>query len=283
MRNVSPIFASIVIPVFNEQDSLPILMAELDQVLVTVTHPVEVIFVNDCSTDGSSDILVDFERTHTFVRVIHLDQRGGQTGCYQVAFAEARGEHIIRMDGDLQDDPSDLLQFFRCLEDGRDLVMGLRTMRKHRRLLRACSIFYDCIMVVLFDSPLYTNTSSFVAFRAKHVKNMSFKKNDHRYLPIIAMHRGAENLKEVIIASRERKFGQSKYKNLQKVLHGIPEVIGFIIRMMAGYYDVTRIHQPPELPWHSSSNTVVSRVGGKDTSRIMWRRERLSAVRRGAK
>lgn len=263
------VFASIVIPVCNEQDSLPILIAELEQVLGTVSHPTEVIFVNDCSTDRSGEILASFENTYAFVRAIHLTRRGGQTGCYQVAFAEAHGEYIIRMDGDLQDDPRDLLQFFRCFEDGCDLVMGLRTMRKHRRLLRACSILYDCIMVVLFDSPLYTNTSSFVAFRAKHIKSISFKKNDHRYLPIIAMHRGAENLKEVIVASRERKFGESKYKNIQKIIRGLPEIIGFVIRMMSGYYDVSRRHQLANLPWYSSPNNSASGGDAKGSSRIM--------------
>ena len=251
---MSAVFASIVIPVHNEQESLPILMKELAQVLVAVAHPVEVIFANDCSTDGSAEILDRMAIDFAFVRVIHLMQRSGQTGCYQVAFAEAQGEYIIRMDSDLQDDPQDLRQFFACLEEGRDLVMGLRTMRRHRRLLRACSIFYDFLMVLLFDSPLYTNTSSFVAFRARFVNNIAFKKNDHRYLPIIAMHRGAENLKEVIIASRERKFGESKYKNLQKVIRGLPEVIGFVVRMMTGYYGRARTHQLPAIPWRVAND-----------------------------
>ncbi len=242
-------FATVVIPVFNEEKSLPILMEELHAVISTATRPLEVIFVDDCSTDGSGAILDEFQSRYAYVRVLHLKQRGGQTGAYQVAFAEARGEYIIRMDSDLQDDPADLVQFLRHLEEGCELVMGLRTMRKHRRLLRACSIFYDCMMVLLFDSPLYTNTSSFVAFKAEHVKNIAFKKNDHRYLPIIAMHRGAENVKEVIVASRDRKFGSSKYKNVQKVINGAPEITAFVARMMSGYYDRTTKHTLPSIEW----------------------------------
>jgi glycosyltransferase involved in cell wall biosynthesis len=257
---MSDVFASIVIPVHNEQESLPILMQELMQVLGAVAHSFEVIFTNDCSTDGSAETLDRMAINFPFVRVMHLTQRGGQTGCYQVAFAEARGEYIIRMDSDLQDDPQDLRQFFACLDEGRDLVIGLRTIRKHRRLLRACSIFYDFLMVLLFDSPLYTNTSSFVAFRSRFVKGIAFKKNDHRYLPIIAMHRGAENLKEVIIASRERKFGESKYKNFRKVIRGLPEVIGFVVRMKTGYYDYVRVHQLPVITCRATNDQRPSRT-----------------------
>jgi hypothetical protein len=131
--------------------------------------------------------------------------------------------------------------------------MGLRTLRKHRRVLRAVSIFYDSMMVLLFDSPLYTNTSSFVAFKAEYVKGIAFRKNDHRYLPIIAMRRGATKLKEVIIASRERKFGSSKYKNIEKVVRGVPEVSAWIARMLSGYYDATTTHVLPKIEWAPSA------------------------------
>lgn len=248
-------FASVVIPVHNEQENLPILMRELDRALEAIPEPIEILFVNDCSTDASPTILDGFQTERSHVRVIHLAGRGGQTGCYQVAFNEAQGEHIIRLDSDLQDDPADLVAFVHHLREGCDLVMGLRTLRKHRRVIRAVSIFYDSLMVLLFDSPLYTNTSSFVAFRAEHVRGIAFKKNDHRYLPMIAMHRGATKTKEVVIASRERRFGQSKYKNVQKVVRGAPEVTAFVARMLGGYYDRNRVHSLPKIAWFSNQTS----------------------------
>ena len=265
-------FASIVIPVHNEVENLPILMAELDKVIATVPEPLEVMMVDDCSTDGSSAMLDEFQAKHGYVRAFHLARRGGQTGCYQVAFQEAAGHYIIRMDSDLQDDPRDLLQLLRHAREGCDLVMGLRTLRKHRRLLRAASIFYDSLVVLLFDSPLYTNTSSFVAFKAEFVKGIAFKKNDHRYLPIIAMRRGAHKVKEVIINSRERKHGRSKYKNLNKVLHGGPEVTSFIARTLLGYYNPGEAHVLPKLEWSSPgprrqpSAPQATAKGGHDVS-----------------
>ena len=170
------------------------------------------------------------------MRVIHLKERSGQTRCNQVAFQKAQGEYIIRMDGDLQDNPKDLRYFFEVLPQKPDIIMGLRAMRRHRRLLRIATMLYDAMMVALFDTPFYTNSSSFIAYRAKYVQNITFKRNDHRYLPIIAIHRGASNLHEVVVANRDRKYGKTKYGYYSKFVKGIPEVLRFLFRLKRGYY-----------------------------------------------
>jgi glycosyltransferase involved in cell wall biosynthesis len=235
--NSNGLLVSIIIPVYNEEGSLPQLIGELDHVIRSVHHPLEVIFVNDVSTDESPVILDRFEKEYDYVRVIHLLKKGGQTGCYQVAFQEANGKYIIRMDSDLQDDPADLHQFFALIEQDVDLIMGLREIRRHKRLLRFASILYDSFVVLLFDTPLHTNTSSFVAFKSKFVRGIQFVKNDHRYIPVISMLRGATKIKEVVIVNRERKYGISKYSNVKKIIYGIPEVIRFFIRAKMGYYN----------------------------------------------
>lgn len=238
-----PVFLSVVIPVHNEAGSLPQLMEELNEVVHEIPHSVEAIFVNDCSTDESKQILDKFCKEYPFIKVIHQEKRSGQTGCYQVAFEEAKGEFIIRMDGDLQDDPHDLHKFVPYLEEGYDLIMGLRELRKHRRLLRFASILYDSFVVLLFDSPLHTNTSSFIAFRSRFVKNIVFKKNDHRYLPVIAMERGAKKVKEVIVVNRERIYGVSNYNNFKKMVFGIPEVIRFFTRVKLGEFNALSVSE----------------------------------------
>ena len=236
MRGAS-VLISIVIPVCNEDKSLPQLINEIDDVVRKVDHNMEVIFINDASTDDTEKILREFEQRYPYVRTFHLPERSGQTGCYQVAFQEAGGKYIIRMDGDLQDDPRDLHQFFPFIEQDIDMIMGLRALRKHRRLLRFASILYDSFVVLLFDSPLHTNTSSFIAFKAEYLKGITFKRNDHRHLPLIAMRRGAERIKEVVVTNRERIHGVSKYKDYKKVLFGVSEVIRFVLRKKIGYYD----------------------------------------------
>jgi len=229
--------ASIIIPVRNEEESLPQLMAELNEVIREVSYDIEVIFVNDSSTDTSPELLESFKKKYPYIQIVHLSRRGGQTGCYQIAFQQALGKYIIRMDGDLQDDPQDLHKFFLLLEEDVDIVMGLRTLRRHKRILRFASILYDSFVVLLFDSPLHTNTSSFIAFKAKYIKGIVFKKNDHRHLPAIAMRRGASKIREVIVANRERIHGVSKYNNAKKIFLGVLEVVQFFLRVKTGFYD----------------------------------------------
>jgi glycosyltransferase involved in cell wall biosynthesis len=228
---------SIVIPVHNEQDNLPQLIQELKQALCASSVRTEVLLVDDASTDASREV-IEREITGTpAFELLGLEERGGQTGCFQAGFAAARGEYIIRMDSDLQDDPADLAKFFDTICEHRpDLIMGLREMRRHRRLLRIVTTLYDTFIMVFFDSPLYTNSSSFVAFRAEFVKGTRFVKNDHRYLPLIAMRRGAANLRQVVVRHRARRHGQSKYRIYRKVLFGFFEVLGFLARLRLGYY-----------------------------------------------
>lgn len=203
--NNNNMLISIVIPVHNEEGSLLQLIDELDGVIREVTYSIEVIFVNDVSTDNTPKILEEFKQKYSYVKAIHLSKRGGQTGCYQMAFQEAKGKYIIRMDGDLQDNPRYLNQFFPLCMNGQDLIMGLRGLRKHHRFLRMVSMLFDALMILLFDSPLHTHTSSFIAFKAEFVKGITFKKNDHRYLPLIAINRGASKIREIVVGHRERK------------------------------------------------------------------------------
>ena len=235
-RNDS-IFISIIIPIHNEEDSLPQLMAELDEVVIGATYGIEVIIINDVSTDGSQKIIEEFEKKYYYVKSIYLHKKGGQTGCFQVAFQEAKGKYLIRMDGDLQDDPRDLKHFFNLCMDGQDLIMGLRGLRKHRRLLRVVSMLYDALMVLMVDSPLHTSTSSFIAFKTEFIKGIIFKKNDHRYLPLIAINKGATKIREIVVSHREREYGVTKYNNLHKIFFGIIETVSFLIRIKLGYYN----------------------------------------------
>jgi len=228
---------SIVIPVHNEEESLGKLIEEIDSVLRTVKYEIEVLFVNDVSTDNSGRILQEIEESYPYVKVISLAVRGGQTGCYQAAFQEAKGKYIIRMDADLQDDPQDLYKFFSLIEDDADLIMGLREMRRHRKLFRLAAILYDAMVVILFDSPMHTNTSSFLTIKSEFIKGVKFKKNDHRYLPLIAMNRGASKIKEVVVVHRERLYGCSKYSDYRKIFLGMQEVLRFFVRLRLGYYN----------------------------------------------
>ncbi len=228
---------SIVIPVHNEFNSLKILLPLLCKSLEAAKgHEFEVLIVDDCSTDETRKLIDKFAAVYRYIRPIFLDHRSGQTGAFLEAFAIVRGEVIIRMDGDMQDHPEDLLLFFRLFEQGAELVMGLRECRKHRRLYRLAGYVYDAIILLLFNSPLHSNSGSFVGFQTRFVKKVVLKKNDHRFLPLIVMDRGAKDIREVFVRHGERQFDSSKYHPFKKLIFGFLEFISLFVRMRLGYY-----------------------------------------------
>ena len=181
---------SAVIPFHNEEGALPSLLHALEDVLAAQPIASEVLLVDDCSTDRSAELADAFCAEHPRFRLIRLARRGGQTGAFAAAFAQARGAYIIRMDADGQDDPRDLPLFLERIDAGAELVMGLRHRRKHKKFLRVASAVYDLIILILFDTPLHSNSGSFIAFKTELVQNIPWRPNDHRYLPLIAMRLG---------------------------------------------------------------------------------------------
>lgn len=230
---------SLIIPAHNEAESLAILVPEIIKMVKKLSRldRGELLLVDDASTDQTKAVIREFARKHRWIRPVFLRRRSGQTGCFRAAFAKARGDYLIRMDADLQDSPADLPLFLKAFHDGADLVMGLRECRQHRRLYRLASYVYDFLVVLIFNSPLHANSGSFVGFRADLVRGLDFKKNDHRYLPLIAMRRGARNIREVFVRHGQRRFGESKYQPLPKLLLGFFEVWRLFFRIKTGYYD----------------------------------------------
>lgn len=235
-KEKAKIDVTIVIPFHNEEESLKVLLPLLVEEIKKTQKVFEVILVNDVSRDNSVDIVKKITNEHKYIKLIELDQRGGQTGCYKAAFNQAKGDYILRMDADLQDSPNDLPLFIFKMDEGAELIMGLREARKHSRIIRIASAIYDLIILALFNSPLHSNSGSFVAFKSKYMKGLPWYHNDHRYLPLIAMHRGANNVSEVFVEHHNREFGQSKYKPFKKIFLGFPEVLCFLFRLKIGKY-----------------------------------------------
>lgn len=215
---------------------LPRLVSALDK----ADRRCEVLVVDDCSEDASTQVFSDLTAGDPRFKLLRLDRRGGQTGAFAKAFPQCTGAYIIRMDADLQDHPEDLPAFFEKIDDGADLVVGLRECRQHSRFLRLASIMYDLLILMLLNSPLHSNSGSFVCFRAEFVRDVPLFKNDHRYLPLIAMERGATDIREVLVRHGKRQFGTSKYHPIFKVFFGVPEVLRFLFRLRRGRYGSSR-------------------------------------------
>ncbi|MCA9694383.1 MAG: glycosyltransferase family 2 protein [Myxococcales bacterium] len=229
---------SIVICCHNEEASLPDLIDALVEHALPHPQVIEALIVDDHSDDRSPELLAAAAAQHPKLRHLRLPARGGQTGCFRAAFPEVRGEMVIRMDADLQDDPRDLSLFIDRINDGAELVMGLREARKHARAVRIAAALYDIGILMLFDTPLHSNSGSFVALKTSLMQDIPWRPNDHRYLPLIAIRRGAQNISEVIVRHRPRLHGQSHYKIYKKLTLGAFEVMRFIVRLRRGYYDL---------------------------------------------
>lgn len=237
---------SIVIPFHNEAGALPELIRRLDAALAPLTRWYEVIMIDDVSTDDSAGIVERAARDREWLKLIRLPERGGQTGAFRAAFAAAHGEWIIRMDSDLQDDPRELPAFLAKIDSGSDLVIGFRDERKHRLIDKLLTAAYDLLVVVLFNPPVRSFSGSFVAMRSRCVKDVTLWPNDHRYLPLIALRRGAVKIDQVIVTHQMRVTGESKYRAWRKLMLGPPELLRFFLRFRRGAYDdqavASRVH-----------------------------------------
>ena len=234
------ISVSVIIPFYNEEENLQILFDEILDAINQKPNLIDltIIFVDDCSNDGSKGFIESKIRNLDNFKLIPLSIRSGQTGAFKAAFEACETDFIIRMDSDLQDSPQDLNLFFdKILDEDPDLIMGFRTSRKHGRLLRILSHIYDIIVLTLYNSPLYTNSGSFVAFKTKYVQNLPWFKNDHRYLPLIVIHRGGKKITEVMTRHRLRKHGKSNYPKFKKIIFGPFEIMRFILRLRTDKYD----------------------------------------------
>lgn len=234
---VRPKLITVAIPFHNEGENLEELVPELISVIGGLPYAFEVLLVDDMSSDGGAEVVRRFAAKQPAIRLIQLSRRGGQSGAFQAAFDQAQGDFIIRMDSDLQDDPRDLTLLLRQIELGHDLVMGLRTSRKHPRTLRILSAAFDLLVLLFVNSPLHAHSGSFVAFRADLVRGVHLYRNDHRYLPLIAIRRGVVDATEVVVRHRDRKRGTSHYRLARKVCSGVIDSALFFCRLVLGFYD----------------------------------------------
>jgi len=236
---------SIVIPFRDELDALAELIRRLDLATTPLERWFEVIMVDDASTDGGSKIVERATRDRAWLKLIRLDSRGGQTGAFRAAFATAKGEWLIRIDSDLQDDPRDLPKFLEKIDLGIDLIIGFRDQRQHRFADKLLTAVYNLVLLLLFNPPVRSFSGSFVAFRTACVAGAPLWTNDHRYLPLIALRRGASQIEQVFVKHEARTTGCSKYLTWKKFLLGPPELLLFFIRYRLGLYDRREAGETP--------------------------------------
>ena len=230
---------TVVSPIHNEEDVVEELIQRVQKALNRYSTW-EYILTDDWSTDRSPELIQAAAAKDSHIRYLRLPQKGGQTGCFKAGFDAATGDIVITMDGDLQVLPEDLPLFIDKMEQGYDIVNGIREHRKHDFWLRFASRTYNLLMLLFFNCPVIDAASNYTAFKAELVRGLPLTNNDHRYIIPIAVRRGAKVIGEVVVQHRDRKGGKSKYKVGKKFLHGGPEIIKAWLRYKRGRYDLKK-------------------------------------------
>ncbi len=206
-----PDMLSIIIPLYNEEDNIEPLYAKLDAVLGSLGHPYEVILVNDGSTDDTRGRIDAVAGRDERVRVVHLRRNFGQTPAMMAGIDAARGDILIPMDGDLQNDPTDIPKLLAKLDEGYDVVSGWRKDRKDNPIKRNLpSRMANALISFISGVRLHDYGCSLKAYRRDIIKGVKLYGEMHRFIPIHAAWQGAR-VTEVSVTHHPRIHGASKY------------------------------------------------------------------------
>jgi len=201
----------VVVPVFNEAQNLRPLHAEIAQALERLGRSSEVIYVDDRSTDGSLELLLELRREDPRVRVVRFRRNFGQTAALAAGFEQARGKVVVTLDGDLQNDPADIPALLAEIDRGCDVVAG---WRRHRHdglwLRRIPSWIANRLISLTTGTRIHDTGCTLKAFRKDMVERLVIYSEQHRFLPALAMGSGAR-VRELVVNHRPRLFGKSKY------------------------------------------------------------------------
>lgn len=214
------ILISVAVPLYNEEESAPVLYDQLKKVLKTLNLAYEIIFVDDGSSDKTFQVIREIAQEDPCLRVIKFRRNFGQTPAMAAGIDHARGEIIITMDGDLQNDPRDIPQFVEEIQAGYDIVVGWRHNRKDKLVTRKIpSRIANWLIGKVTGVPIKDNGCSLKAYRANVIKNISLYSEMHRFIPAMANMTGA-TIKEIKVRHHARQFGESKYglSRIYKVL-----------------------------------------------------------------
>ncbi len=201
---------SVAVPLLNEQDNIKTLYEQITRTL-TGKYEYEIIFVDDGSTDSSFSILAEIQKSDTNVRVIRFRRNFGQTAALSAGFEHARGEIIIAIDADLQNDPADIPMIIDKLNEGYDVVSGWRKKRHDNALTRRLpSVIANRLIAMITGVKLHDFGCTLKAYRREVLAEMKLYGEMHRFIPALASWSGAI-ITEVVVNHRPRTAGAAKY------------------------------------------------------------------------
>ncbi len=222
---------SIVIPVYNERESLPLLHGEIVAIAQKARLEVEVVFVDDGSQDGSWAVIADLARRHPWVHGIRFRRNFGKAAALSAGFRAARGDVILTLDADLQDDPVEIPKFVTKLAEGFDVVSGWKRVRHDPWHKVWPSRLFNRLVSRLTGVKLHDHNCGMKCYRAEVFREVRLYGELHRFIPVLAAARGF-HVGEIEIQHRPRRFGHSKY-GVRRFLKGFLDLL--TVKFLTGF------------------------------------------------
>jgi glycosyltransferase involved in cell wall biosynthesis len=217
---------SIVVPLFNEEESLPELMAWIDRVMQTHSFTYEVIMVDDGSKDKSWTVIEELSSVYPTLRGIKFGRNYGKSAALNVGFGEAQGDVVITMDADLQDSPDEVPELYRMIvQDGNDLVSGWKQKRFDPITKTIPTKLYNwAARSVSGINNLHDFNCGLKSYRKDVVKSIEIYGEMHRYIPILAKKAGYDKIAEKVVQHQARKYGVTKF-GIERFLFGLLDLL----------------------------------------------------------
>lgn len=219
---------SVVIPLYNEEESLPELMAWIERVARAHSISHEVILVDDGSRDRSWAVVCELQQQYASLKGIRFQRNYGKSAALHVGFEAATGEVVITMDADMQDSPDEIPELMRLIrEEGYDLVSGWKKNRHDPISKTIPSRFFNQVTRWVSGISLNDFNCGLKAYRLEVVKNIEVFGEMHRYVPLLAKWAGFERIGEKIVEHRARKYGKSKF-GLSRFVNGFLDLVTIV-------------------------------------------------------
>ncbi|MCP9235676.1 glycosyltransferase family 2 protein [Lewinella sp. JB7] len=219
---------SVVVPLFNEEESLPELTAWIDRVMRANRYSYEVWLVDDGSTDGSWEVIQRLIEENDCLRAIKFQRNYGKSPALNVGFQHASGDVIITMDADLQDSPDEIPALYRMItDDGYDVVSGWKKNRKDPIGKTLPSKFFNFVTRKVSGIELHDFNCGLKSYRRNVIKSIEVYGDMHRHMPLLAKWAGFRNIGEKVVKHRERKYGYSKF-GISRLITGFLDLLSLM-------------------------------------------------------
>ena len=218
---------SVVIPLYNEEESLPELYAWIERVMNANKFTFEVIFINDGSTDRSWAVINELSQQSEHVRGIRFRRNYGKSPALYCGFKAAQGDVVITMDADLQDSPDEIPELYRMItEEGYDLVSGYK-QKRYDPISKTLptKLFNATARKISGIKNLHDFNCGLKAYRKEVVKNIEVYGEMHRYIPYLAKNAGFDKIAEKVVQHQARKYGSSKFMGLNRFVNGYLDLL----------------------------------------------------------